>query len=500
MKTVFRLVVVILAFGLCTQAYAQGRQPITPANGSTVIELARLGRSSTDRVAFSPDGQTVAVSSKIGVWLYPVTALDTPTEPPLLQTPKNAAAMAFSPDGKTLVTASDYHLQFWNLATREMTNNVEVRSTPRALAYSPDGLLLAMNMGWNGLILWDAATLTEKAKIEASLQEVAPIVFSADGGLIVGSTSNYKVHVWKVADGQEVALLEGHEGYVYDIALSTDGKLLATASYDSSVRLWTFPDGKEKAVLKGTKEKPLDRGYAVAFSPDGKLITSGHSKGQVAIWTESGEQVAITGPGDGEVEDLAFSPDGKYLLTASSLQALQLWEVATGTVAKAAVGHTSYISAVAFSPDNATLAVTAWSKRLWLWDTTQRPELHTSTMTEAETSTGTRNTSMMIYAPNGKQIATTDTFDVYLRDPATGAEIGKLTDCPGVIQSFVFSPDSSLIAIASSNGLCLFDVEKAALLVAHPTNDWLDSVVFSPDQTLIAASGKDNTARVYGLR
>ncbi|NWG17155.1 MAG: PD40 domain-containing protein [Chloroflexi bacterium] len=105
MKGFYTLLTVVMLLCLVPAGAAQdgGRQVITPDSANQMIELIRLGRGSTEYVAYSPDGQTIAVASTIGVWLYPAAELNTETEPPLLKTIKLVEAMAFAPDGSTLV-------------------------------------------------------------------------------------------------------------------------------------------------------------------------------------------------------------------------------------------------------------------------------------------------------------------------------------------------------------------------------------------------------------
>ncbi len=109
MKTVIALCsLLVLLFGV-SPGFAQenSRPVITSSNGQQVVEKIRLGRGSAEHVAYSPDGQMLAVASSVGVWLYQASALDTGTEPPLIPTPAAAEALAFSPDGSTLAIASD---------------------------------------------------------------------------------------------------------------------------------------------------------------------------------------------------------------------------------------------------------------------------------------------------------------------------------------------------------------------------------------------------------
>src|SRR5690554_1250329 len=139
MKATFVLVTALL-FALAIQpGFAQEgvRQILTPDNGGELVELARLGRGSTDHVAFSPDGQTLAVAGTMGVWLYSAADVATPTEPPLLDTQGIALALAFSPDGTTLAVTTSAGLQLWDVASQTLISTTPLKRGCEALAFSP---------------------------------------------------------------------------------------------------------------------------------------------------------------------------------------------------------------------------------------------------------------------------------------------------------------------------------------------------------------------------
>ncbi|MBZ0278628.1 MAG: WD40 repeat domain-containing protein [Anaerolineae bacterium] len=494
------IIVVLLIVVLPVSSQDSSRSVIMPDNAAQLTELIRLGRGSTEHVAYSPDGQTLAVASTVGVWLYQPSALDTPDEPALLPTPKVAEAIAYSPDGSTLAVVSDSTVFYWNTATQEMTGSFELSRSSESIAYSPDGTLLAINMGYSGISLWDIAAGVEKAKITGSVQGDAALVFSPDGTLLAYATGDYAIHLVKVADATEAALLTGHTRYVYDFVFSGDGTVLASASYDKSVRLWNAATGENLAVLAGTDAQPIEEAYALAVSPDGELLVSGHADGVAVVWdVDSLAPAFVFGPQTGDIVDVTFSPDGKQIATASSLNVVQTWDAAAGAAALATVGHTNYISAAAFSPDSATLAIADWDKNIWLWDTAARQQLNFTTPVPAGQATSSENLTWVAYSSDGRLLAVSDGFDAILHDAASGEQIRKLSGCVGSTVSFAFSPDNTLLAEASSDGLCVFAVETGELLASFSSGDWLNGVTFSPDQTMIATASKDHTARVYGL-
>ena len=500
MKKLMVVVVLVALLGGTFLVQAQGsRQPLVAGNAAQMVELMRLGRGSSDQVAFSPDGQTIAVGSTVGVWLYPVGNLATEAEPPLISTAKVVTGIAYSPDGALLAIDLGNEVQIWDTASVKQLSAIPLNRSGKTVVFSPDGSLLAINLGSAGISLWDMAAGAERLLIAGNVQGDAGMAFSPDGSLLASSTTDYKGHIWRVADGTEAAVLSGHTRYVYDFVFSTDGSVLASASYDETVRLWDPASGAEMASLVGTDAQPVGEAFSIAVSPDGMTLASGHADGQVVFWdVNTGAPRLVFGPQAGNLIDLAFSPDGSQVVAVSTLPGVSLWDVASGTEVASAVGHTPYMAAATFSPDSSRLAIADWHKNVWLWDTAAMQELNFTTPLPELGFTGLRRDTMLEYAPDGSVLAVSNGFDVILLEPS-GVELRRLSACVGTNVSLVFSPDSTLLAEATSSGLCVYDVATGAQLANFTAGDWLNTVDWSADQSLIATAGKDHTVRVYGL-
>lgn len=93
--------------------------PAQPYNITSLVELApseimRLGRGLIREVAYAPNGQTLAVASSLGIWLYKV---DSPDYGRLLSHTSSVWSVRWSPDGATLASGSwDGTVRIWDAA------------------------------------------------------------------------------------------------------------------------------------------------------------------------------------------------------------------------------------------------------------------------------------------------------------------------------------------------------------------------------------------------
>ena len=156
----------------------------------------RLGKGGVgemeDAVAFSPDSQYLAVSSKIGIWLYDATTYQ---EIALLPNSDKVSALAFSPDGTLLsgiasniVSAGDSgsaksdRINLWDVATKEKIATFGHGN--RAVEFSPDGKIIASGY-FTSVYLWDVETGQEIAKFShEKYKQINSISFSPDGTLL----------------------------------------------------------------------------------------------------------------------------------------------------------------------------------------------------------------------------------------------------------------------------------------------------------------------------
>jgi WD40 repeat protein len=148
------------------------------------------------------------------------------------------ARVAFSPDGATLAFGADTgNISIVNTTSLETLHVLPVhRGTVLCVAFSGHRLAAGTNFG--EIKIWDTATGAEVVSIDAHSSMIWCVTFSPDGKRLVSSSGDQTIKFWDVPNGQEVMCLRAHKAEVWSVAFSPDGTRLISTSGDGTALIW----------------------------------------------------------------------------------------------------------------------------------------------------------------------------------------------------------------------------------------------------------------------
>ncbi len=370
--------------------------------------------------------------------------------------------LAFNADGtKLLSSATRARFQqgpdaamIWDTATGQLLGQLKHETTITSAVFSPDAFrVLTASSPPAKLAIddidgkrvsqppmtWDLTTLNKLVTFEnAFLFEAHAAAFSPDGLRVVFPSMGNAATIYDCVAGHPIVRLQGHDKRVVFAAFSPQGDRIVTASDDNTVRIWN--------------------------------ATSGMQVFQFDIWQKLDPTIDQC-----VIDSVEFRADGRQLVTGSNSYGVHLWDLSTGT----RINEEHLPGSVA----------TYWPDGLRFL--TYRPrgrEMTTRDSSEGKTLRTIRPENGMVrramISPNGQWIATHELNVnlVSVRNAARGELKAVLQGHQFLIQDMAFSPDSQMMATASSDKTVrLWHIASGSERATFPTRS-------SPIHPLSAAS------------
>lgn len=366
-----------------------GRAILLDASGA-VIARQRLGNGSV--FAAEANGDRVAVSmtgGDVAVWDVPSNTTQMRFHGALLEA-------AWRPDGqiRLLSTTVDDRLA----PTEPRPHRYTLDAGLSALAFSPDGHLLAVAAGNGFLTLLEPATGRIVHRLRAEEAVAKDAAFSPDGRFLLVASAGSRQVIYDVGSGNSSSAIDGF-GARRAGWFAQAGPI--AAPYGPG--MWRIPRSTEEKGVYSREpgfqdmEVNLAGTHAAALAGDDTLWVG--NDGPTVTWRRIGSVAPSTGitvAGDavfaatntalmrfssedevtwkvsipGGVTDLAASPDGRWVALGTLDGTLLVYQVGGSAPVARMAAHHARVSAVAFSADSQWLASGGWDNDVRMWSVT----------------------------------------------------------------------------------------------------------------------------------
>jgi WD40 repeat protein len=288
----------------------------------------------------------------------------------------------------------------------------------------------------------------------------------------------------------------------------------SSAGWGTCSRTVTF-GGRPRVISYGNST------IAVGFTPGSNNI--------VILNALTGSQAAVLSSHTGWVRSIVFSSDERLLVSGSNDTTVKLWDVQTGGVVKTFYGHTSTILSLSISSDSTRIVSGSSDQRLHLWDVQTGeccqsivlkytvdfvcfyPTKHEHLISlsggkvqqwdsKGHQTGSIYNSFYIAFSSDYTQFALCDKNAVAVQNFESGVIMAEIHLPDGSdVQCCCFSPDGSLVAIASEKIVYVWNIASSvphlvATFIGHINT--ITSLVFTSLSSLVSAS-RDRSVKFW---
>ncbi len=379
----------------------------------------------TSHISFSPDGKLLATSHGNGllrIWntLDGSIVLEYTDK----GDPKNEfsdrgdiSALVFDATGRNLYFGGRSKTVFkLDLSLRSVTEFSGSASSIESMALTDSDRTLLVGEANGSVGEWDISLETKRLEFRGINLKLTSVLFAANSGLLVVGGDHSSIGAWALRSPDDTKLhrIKGSRVYAANaLVQSVATQTLLAGLGESDIEVYSSgtmdlietipwrrsrwsesvaisPDGMLAAAISGKEGNdvaifPLrgnpfniqeaslptlgfDNVKSIKFHPDGKRIARSDRKSRLRLDFIDASKEGIEFQGvSGNIHSITFDKDGRHIFGGSDKD-IHVWDINSGTPVTKLMGHTGWISAIALSDDQSTLASASWDGTVRLWD------------------------------------------------------------------------------------------------------------------------------------
>lgn len=489
---------------------------ITPNNVHLLSKQMIIGSGQINGIAYSPDGQHIAIANTSGVWLYPANNIY--ANPILLEGHTDPIKkVIFSPSGRRLAGIGRYGIIVWYLPTGELSLSWHV-GVPISDAFfdSNELRLLAISDYSDEIWVWSVRDGMSLGNIDD--KEISSMSLNPDDSFLImtspDSSSLFLYDLLTLDDIGEISVSQN--SIIEQLIFSDDGRYFATRSnrlvsdthYDSYILIW---DATLREILAEIPhENKIDW---IDFSHDGHTILSAWEN-NISIWDVVSGQLVHLINGLSAIEQAIFDPTGNYILSLNPSNEITVWDAQ----------NLAILQSRQFIPIEKFHLIAEDSQLVtnhgdifdvmtgeWIMnhpDSYSPPASEALELAQTFVSICANSNCIANLNPTKTQIAIGVEYDTNLQiwDIATRQQIHNLNHAfeddfayGQLPKALAYSPDGQLIAVSVNNAIHIWDTQTGSLLTTlTPTRGtYIHQVQFNQEGTRLFSVSDDLVVQVW---
>jgi WD40 repeat protein len=455
-------------------------------------------------LVFSPDGKRVAATGDTDIKIIDTTSGSVP----LTFKCSRCRAMAFSREGNSIVAGNAASgLSLWSVRDGRMGWSAALDAPVVAVAFSQDGMYIAVVLGDHTVRVLDASSGHELAVFTGHTAQARTVVFGRDSSQLFSAGDDGQICVWRFSLAERLPVLARDENRtVQGLAIAEKQGLIAAMigdEFDKTLQVWDTTSAGE-IFAANQHQVPRIPGGSPVFSHDGTLVIVP----RIALLEKRNREFTTR-----TELDILDARTGKKKITLQTSQAGK--ETTDGIVLA------NYLRLEAAFPRGFNVTPRGDRAALVSQATTfTRTELGSTGVTGGSdvqvwaTETGRLLTRITLgnrlgesveFSPDGRRLAVAiagqesgdrSFKDVAIYDTTTGGLLQRFQNAQPPI---AFSHDGTYFAVTSTDRrIVIYSRSDAKYLVTFPQEaNPVVAIAFSPDAKRLVSASDDGSVKVW---